>query len=181
MEQSIGVLPMLYTASFTVALQYLAHAIETLRELMQEEEELMSSDLSTASLSSSANKGSVPFRAEEAEWFRDSCAVELTRLDLQTVVAHRGFHNVNDESDNRPLENTLASFEQVWTAGVYLCECDIAMSKDEKIVMAHDECFQRLALVSFPWLLYKMCFTWHFRHLAYPNNVSTLRSTFSFR
>lgn len=53
---------------------------------------------------------------------------------------------MNDNSHTRPLENTLNSFEQVWSSGLNLCECDVALTKDQKIVMAHDETFQRLAL-----------------------------------
>ena len=71
----------------------------------------------------------------------------MTKEDLGSIVAHRGFHNNNDQIHNRPLENTLSSFEQIWTAGISLCECDIAMTRDGKIVMAHDETFERLALV----------------------------------
>ena len=59
-------------------------------------------------------------------------------------------HNlqVGDRSDNRPVENTLSSFEQVWTAGIGICECDVALTKDGKIVMAHDDNFSRLALLA---------------------------------
>ena len=63
-------------------------------------------------------------------------------------MAHRGFHNVKDRSDRRPLENSLSAYETAWTHGIHLCECDIALTKDEKLVLAHDEDFSRLALDS---------------------------------
>jgi glycerophosphoryl diester phosphodiesterase len=64
----------------------------------------------------------------------------------QHMVAHRGFHNPLDRSDRRPLENSLQAYEAAWTNGIHLCECDIALTKDEKIVLAHDADFSRLAL-----------------------------------
>lgn len=33
-----------------------------------------------------------------------------------------------------------------WAGGIELCECDVALTKDEKLVLAHDEDFSRLAL-----------------------------------
>ena len=51
-----------------------------------------------------------------------------------------------DHSGRRPLENSLSSYESAWSAGVHLCECDVALTKDEKLVLAHDSDFTRLAL-----------------------------------
>jgi hypothetical protein len=62
------------------------------------------------------------------------------------LVAHRGFHNPLDRSDRRPLEYSLQAYEAAWTSGIHLCECDIALTKDEKLVLAHDADFSRLAL-----------------------------------
>ena len=31
----------------------------------------------------------------------------------------------------RPLENSLSAYEVAWSAGVRLCECDIALTADE--------------------------------------------------
>jgi glycerophosphoryl diester phosphodiesterase len=65
---------------------------------------------------------------------------------LHHVVAHRGFHNPTGRSDRRPVENSLQAYEMAWTNGISLCECDIALTKDERIILAHDEDFSRLAL-----------------------------------
>ena len=40
----------------------------------------------------------------------------------------------------------LSSMEVAWTQGIHLCECDIAITKDEVLILAHDENFSRLAL-----------------------------------
>ena len=65
---------------------------------------------------------------------------------LPHLVAHRGFHSPKDRSDRRPLENSLQAYESAWTSGIHLCECDIALTKDEHLILAHDEDFSRLAL-----------------------------------
>ena len=57
-----------------------------------------------------------------------------------------GFHCPRDNSGKRPLENSLSAFESAWSAGLHLCECDVALTKDEKLVLSHDEDFSRLAL-----------------------------------
>merc|ERR1712238_172637 len=87
----------------------------------------------------------------EIEWLKDlvksiSQSQSQELLLLPKLVAHRGFHNTQDRNDRRPVENSLAAFEMAWTSGIELCECDIALTKDEKLVLAHDENFQRLAL-----------------------------------
>lgn len=33
-----------------------------------------------------------------------------------------------------------------WTSGIHLCECDIALTKDERIILAHDANFARLGM-----------------------------------
>lgn len=63
-----------------------------------------------------------------------------------TSPIYTGFHCVRDHSGKRPLENSLSSYESAWSAGVHLCECDVALTKDEKLVLAHDADFSRLAL-----------------------------------
>lgn len=141
--QSISMLPALYSSSLALGLPHLSEIIETLRKLIETEDQLMQSDISTDTLSS--QDAATTRRADEIEWFRDNVK-SLHNSDFNTLVAHRGFHNVDDKFDNRPLENTLNSFEQVWTSGLSLCECDVALTRDEKVVMAHDECFKRLAL-----------------------------------
>ena len=65
---------------------------------------------------------------------------------IPMLVSHRGFHCIHDRSDVRPLENSLMAYEAAWTNGVHLCECDIALTKDERIILAHDENFARLGM-----------------------------------
>eukprot|EP00563_Minutocellus_polymorphus_P005446 CAMPEP_0181026902 /NCGR_PEP_ID=MMETSP1070-20121207/3886_1 /TAXON_ID=265543 /ORGANISM="Minutocellus polymorphus, Strain NH13" /LENGTH=637 /DNA_ID=CAMNT_0023104123 /DNA_START=37 /DNA_END=1947 /DNA_ORIENTATION=- len=84
-------------------------------------------------------------RKEELEWLRQLVG-SIARNEIANIVAHRGFHSPMDRSDVRPLENSLAAYETAWSNGIFLCECDIALTKDEKLILAHDEDFQRLAL-----------------------------------
>jgi hypothetical protein len=84
-------------------------------------------------------------RKEELEWLRNM--VEgIDPMYVPSLVGHRGFHNVHDRSDVRPLENSLMAYEAAWTSGIHLCECDIALTKDERIILAHDENFARLGM-----------------------------------
>ena len=89
-------------------------------------------------------------RAEELTWLHDMLSSFAASSDsspiLSRLVAHRGFHCPRDNSGKRPLENSLAAYESAWSAGIHLCECDVALTKDEKLVLAHDEDFSRLAL-----------------------------------
>ena len=84
-------------------------------------------------------------RADEMQWL-NNIVKDIPKSELQHMVAHRGFHTSQGRSDFRPLENSLSAFESAWSAGIHLCECDIALTKDEKLVLAHDEDFNRLAL-----------------------------------
>lgn len=84
-------------------------------------------------------------RIEELDWLKRLIS-SIPSIELQSLVAHRGFHHIQDRNDKRPLENSLAAYEMAWTSGVHLCECDIALTKDEKLVLAHDDDLQRLAL-----------------------------------
>jgi len=145
MTQSVRMLPRLYGASFTIGQEYLASIMDSLDLLLVDADDDDLSIDSTKSIAS--NNDTTAQMADELEWLRDNASKEMTKEDLESIVAHRGFHNNNDQIHNRPLENTLSSFEQIWTAGISLCECDIAMTRDGKIVMAHDETFERLALV----------------------------------
>jgi glycerophosphoryl diester phosphodiesterase len=84
-------------------------------------------------------------RLNEFDWLKkmvQSCAPD----EISHIVAHRGFHCINDNDDKRPLENSQTAYESAWTSGISLCECDIALTLDEKLVLAHDEDFTRLAL-----------------------------------
>jgi len=84
-------------------------------------------------------------RKEELEWLRNMVE-EIDPVYVPSLVGHRGFHNVHDRSDVRPLENSLMAYEAAWTSGICLCECDIALTKDERIILAHDENFARLGM-----------------------------------
>ena len=66
-------------------------------------------------------------RAEEVAWLRSLSWPS-------NVVAHRGFHSPSD-LDRRPIENSLEAYEMAWTAGVKLCECDVAVTSDGQIVL----------------------------------------------
>jgi len=106
-------------------------------------------------------------RMDELRWLR-SMVESIDPVYVPFLVGHRGFHSVHDRSDVRPLENSLMAYEAAWTngeriqtqaqwcetrllnllnwidSGIHLCECDIALTKDERIILAHDENFQRL-------------------------------------
>ena len=84
-------------------------------------------------------------RKEELEWLHDMVA-GIDPTYIPHMVAHRGFHSPLDRSDVRPLENSLTAYEAAWTNGLHLCECDIALTKDERIILAHDENFARLGM-----------------------------------
>ena len=84
-------------------------------------------------------------RKEELEWLRNMVA-EIDPMYVPSLIGHCGFHNVHDRSDVRPLENSLMAYEAAWTSGICLCECDIALTKDERIILAHDENFSRLGM-----------------------------------
>jgi len=89
--------------------------------------------------------GLVHRRKEELQWLRGMIE-GIDSVYIPFLVAHRGFHSVHDRSDVRPLENSLMAYEAAWTNGVHLCECDIALTKDERIILAHDENFARLGM-----------------------------------
>ena len=67
-------------------------------------------------------------------------------MTASNLMSWTGFHCPRDNSGKRPLENSLSAYESAWSAGIHLCECDVALTKDEKLVLAHDEDFSRLAL-----------------------------------
>jgi len=136
--------PYLITSSISMATKSLTSIVSMLQgSLMAEEEiiELSRADIGIEEIDHDAS------RSEQLRWFYDNVK-QLDYMDKISLIGHRGFHHVGDRSDNRPVENTLSSFEQVWTAGIGICECDVALTKDGKIVMAHDENFTRLALLA---------------------------------
>ena len=162
---SASLLPDLYTSNFSIGLHFLDSAIEILRELLDDLDDTFGSDStissqgkrSTSNILTSPGRGTrrnmsyeneeamIGRRANEMLWLRDMIR-KIPKDDIQHAVAHRGFHNPKGRSDLRPLENSLAAFEAAWTNGVHLCECDVALTKDEKLVLAHDTDFSRLSL-----------------------------------
>ena len=84
-------------------------------------------------------------RMKELQWLRQMIE-GIDPAYIGKIVGHRGFHSIHDRSDVRPLENSLMAYEAAWTNGVHLCECDIALTKDERIILAHDENFKRLGM-----------------------------------
>ena len=144
-------LPLVYSANFTIGQPNLEEGIELLRQLLLGEggesigatpsgyeEDGYASDQSN-------HDALVQERKAELDWLR-RLTKSLEPSELSNLVAHRGFHSVHDHSHVRPIENSLTAYESAWTSGIHLCECDIALTKDEKLVLAHDETFSRLAL-----------------------------------
>ncbi|KAL9189154.1 hypothetical protein ACHAXT_011644 [Thalassiosira profunda] len=126
--------------------------LETLRDslAMKEEESELDEDSVLYSIRKKANLSTqdstaVKRRAEEMAWLHETLA-SIPSSVVPRLVAHRGFHCPRDNSGKRPLENSLSSFETAWAAGIHFGECDVAVTKDGVLVLAHDEDFSRLAL-----------------------------------
>lgn len=58
----------------------------------------------------------------------------------QRPIAHRGLHDGNNER----WENTLAAFDAAIKAG-FAIECDVHLTKDDQVVVFHDDDMLRLA------------------------------------
>lgn len=113
-----------------------------------EDDDVIISDehlISSSSSSSIDSKVIEEMRKSELKWLR-AMIHSIPFNDVSHLVSHRGFHNYSDRSDIRPIENSLSAYEAAWTSGVHLCECDVALTKDEKLILAHDDDFRRLAL-----------------------------------
>jgi len=81
------------------------------------------------------------------EIFLMKTVVEKINDDIiDCLVAHRGFHCTKDQPRVRPLENTLAAYEQAWALGMKHAECDVVLTKDNRLMLCHDDNFKRLAL-----------------------------------
>ncbi len=83
-------------------------------------------------------------RREELLWLH-GLSRRLSESFISKLVLHRGFHSGMDGGD-RPIENSLTAYESAWSAGIKYCECDIALTADEYLVLCHDANFKRLAL-----------------------------------
>ena len=150
---SVELLPEVYGENFVTGQATLQAGISLIRAslgLNSDEADDDAASVGSAGSVISASKQAehdvqVQRRKEELEWLRQ-LVDSIARSEIAHIVAHRGFHSPMDRSDVRPLENSLAAYETVWSNGIHLCECDIALTKDEKLILAHDEDFQRLAL-----------------------------------
>uniref|UniRef100_A0A7S3KZZ5 GP-PDE domain-containing protein n=1 Tax=Amphora coffeiformis TaxID=265554 RepID=A0A7S3KZZ5_9STRA len=146
-------LPALYASSMFTSQSMMENCIETLRAMLEDKDDQDGEDDDRRWKplqrydSETAHDLVIESRSDELEWLRRLVTSIPTNL-LERLVAHRGFHHVQDRNDKRPLENSLAAYEIAWTSGLYLCECDVVLTRDEKLVLAHDEDFQRLALES---------------------------------
>jgi glycerophosphoryl diester phosphodiesterase len=148
---SFSLLPEVYGASFTVGQATLQAGISLIRANLGLEEGYDDYDEDETGFvdtyqNADAHDKSVRRRKEELDWLKRLVAEIVKVGEIDHLVAHRGFHSVLDRSDCRPLENSLAAYEACWTSGIPICECDIALTKDEKLVLAHDKDFSRLAL-----------------------------------
>ena len=163
-QLSSKLLPLLYTSSLYSGQNMIQDSVSLLRELISGE----SSDTDSTSDdggdslmrthsdrpfnglirrdSESRHQQSVDIRMMEFNWLKSLVRSIPSKELLPKLVSHRGFHNIKDRNDKRPVENSLSAYEMAWTCGIELCECDIALTKDEKLILAHDEDFARLSL-----------------------------------
>mmetsp|Transcript_1833 Transcript_1833/g.2849 ORF Transcript_1833/g.2849 Transcript_1833/m.2849 type:complete len:582 (+) Transcript_1833:1421-3166(+) len=146
---SVSLLPKLYASVVFSGQGMVEEAIAAMRAFLNDEDE---GDRGTflpmkRMDSETAHNKVVESRVEELDWLKRVVA-SIPETLIHNLVAHRGFHHVKDRNDKRPLENSLAAYETAWTSGIHLCECDIAITRDEKLVLAHDADFKRLALDS---------------------------------
>ncbi len=144
---SLSLLPTLYTSSLYSSQNMLQDGIGLVRGLL--DDVAMAAINPLVRLDSEAqHRQLVAVRQDEFDWLKRLVASIPHEEMLPRLVAHRGFHHIQDRNDKRPIENSLSAYEVAWTSGIHLCECDIAMTKDEKLVLAHDVNFLRLALDS---------------------------------
>lgn len=161
-QLSSKLLPLLYTSSLYAGQNMMQEYISLLRELLSGEYD--EAEGGTDTLASADGDGafkkmvrreselrhqhSVDVRVNEFQWLKNLVRNIPSDDLLPKLVSHRGFHNIKDRNDKRPVENSLSAYEMAWSCGIELCECDIALTKDEKIILAHDEDFGRLSLES---------------------------------
>jgi len=161
---SSKLLPLLYTSSLYTGQNMMQDGIGLLRELIAGENNSTNpvSNSSNASLNGAYNDGHFNKLIKRNSANRHQDAIDIRKMEfdwlkrlvqsipphdlLPKLVSHRGFHHIKDRNDKRPVENSLSAYEMAWTCGIELCECDIALTKDEKLILAHDENFERLSL-----------------------------------
>jgi hypothetical protein len=144
---SFSLLPEVYGASFTVGQATLQAGISLIRANLGLEEGYDDYDEDETGFvdtyqNADAHDKSVRRRKEELDWLKRLVAEIVKVGEIDHLVAHRGFHSVLDRSDCRPLENSLAAYEACWTSGIPICECDIALTKDEKVRRPNEMCAQ---------------------------------------
>jgi glycerophosphoryl diester phosphodiesterase len=145
-QLSLELLPVLFTSSIYAGQKMLEESIGLLRDLLTKDEISERFQPLIRSTSEYRHQESIEARMREVDWLKRLVA-SIPREDLLPhLVAHRGFHNIKDRNDKRPIENSLSAYEIAWTSGIHLCECDIALTKDERLVLAHDDNFERLVL-----------------------------------
>lgn len=137
-------IPLIYTSNFALGRAQLLNDISLLREVLKGDDSMNNSTHADKE-ERNYHELIVHGRMSELEWLK-RLTESLEPDDLARLVAHRGFHSMNDHMHKRPLENSLTAYETAWTSGIHHCECDIALTKDEKLVLAHDDDFSRLAL-----------------------------------
>jgi len=139
-QLSSSLIPLIYTSNFAIGRAQLLDDIALIRQVLEGDD-----SSSSSSSVESFHQQIVQGRQSELEWL-NRVTQSLEPEELDRLVAHRGFHCIDDDLQRRPIENSLTAYETAWTSGIHHCECDIALTKDEKIVLAHDEDFSRLAL-----------------------------------
>ena len=160
---SVRLLPILYSSNFFLGQSSVLDQMTMLRTMLQivttetkvvsdTEQDSMEDDPEDHAFipvmrnnSEADHVQSIQRRMTELAWLK-RLVCSIPDQHLQRLVSHRGFHHVQDRNDRRPLENSQSAYETAWTSGIHLCECDIALTKDQRIVLAHDEHFRRLAL-----------------------------------
>jgi hypothetical protein len=130
---SATLLPLLYSSTVFTSQAVLEESVATLRSFLAKEEEAMFLPMKRLD-SDAAHANIVESRVLELEWLK-KLVLSIPTTHLPCLVAHRGFHHIKDRSDKRPLENSLAAYELAWTSGIHLCECDVALTRDEKLVL----------------------------------------------
>jgi len=120
-QLSRKLLPQVYASNFAVGLPTLEAGLTTLRQALDFEEEQQS----LISLEWKQHDAVIEQRKEDVTWLHNL---------VHSISAEIICHIVDDRSDRRPLENSLQACEAAWTSGIQLCECDVALTKDEKRV-----------------------------------------------
>ena len=107
----------------------------------------------------------------------------MSALPINHLCAHRGYHNAHSDDDpDRPLENTLPAYQQSFDH-LRFAECDVQVTRDMTVVLAHDITLARVADLSSdtqppPWpegilKLFEPVAAWHSLPASKRSSVST--------